>query len=113
MKIDQRPFPTNTVEVSSKDKSWVKLLTSDLAQNKGAVDPKVQVTTVDVKGKGYYLKKETWSHIDLLRPRCWSTSSSVNKRKQGEENSGHGVPKDIGDVCSSSNARKKGSSYQR
>jgi hypothetical protein len=41
MKIDQHPFPTNTVEVSSKDTSQVKLLTSDSAQNKGVVDPKV------------------------------------------------------------------------
>jgi hypothetical protein len=31
MKIDQHPFPTNIVEVSSKDTSQVKLLTSDLA----------------------------------------------------------------------------------
>jgi hypothetical protein len=34
MKIDQHPFPTNIVEVSSKDTSRVKLLTSDSAQNK-------------------------------------------------------------------------------
>jgi hypothetical protein len=33
-KIDQHPIPTNTVEVSSKDTSWVKLLTSDSAQIK-------------------------------------------------------------------------------
>jgi hypothetical protein len=52
MKIDQHPFPTNTVEVSSEDTSRVKLLTSDSAQNKGADDPKVQVTSADVKGKG-------------------------------------------------------------
>jgi hypothetical protein len=52
MKIDQHPFPTNTIEVPSKDTSRVKLLTSDSAQNKWAVDPKVQVTTADVKGKG-------------------------------------------------------------
>jgi hypothetical protein len=56
MKIDQHPFPTNTVEVSSKDTSRVKLLTSNSAQNKGAVDPKVQVTTADVKGKGLLLE---------------------------------------------------------
>jgi hypothetical protein len=58
MKIDQHPFPTNIVEVSSKDTSRVKLLTSDLAQNKGDVDPKVQVTAVDVKGKGLLLEEE-------------------------------------------------------
>jgi hypothetical protein len=56
MKIDQHPFPTSTVEVYSKDTSRVKLLTSDLAQNKGVVDPKVQVTAADVKGKGLLLE---------------------------------------------------------
>jgi hypothetical protein len=57
MKIDQHPFPTNTVEVSRKDTSRVKLLTSDSTQNKGVVDPKVQVTTADVKGKGLLLEE--------------------------------------------------------
>jgi hypothetical protein len=33
------------------------LLTSDSAQNKGAVDPKVQVTTADVKGNGLLLEE--------------------------------------------------------
>jgi hypothetical protein len=51
MKIDQHPFPTNTVEVSSKDTTCTKLLTSESAQNKGAIDPKVQVTPTDIKGK--------------------------------------------------------------
>jgi hypothetical protein len=58
MKIDQHPFPTNTVEVSSKDMSHVKLLTSESAQNKGVVDPKVQATATDVKGKGLLLEEE-------------------------------------------------------
>jgi hypothetical protein len=57
MKIDQHPFPINTVEVSSKDTSRVKLLTSESAQNKRAVDPKVQVTTTDVNGKGLLLEE--------------------------------------------------------
>jgi hypothetical protein len=57
MKIDLHPFPTNTVEVSSKDTSQVKLLTYDSAQNKGVVDPKVQVTAADVKGKGLLLEE--------------------------------------------------------
>jgi hypothetical protein len=56
MKIDQYPFPTNMVEVSSKDMSQVKLLTSDSAQNKGAIDPKVQVLMS--REQGYYLRKE-------------------------------------------------------
>jgi hypothetical protein len=57
MKIDQHPFPNNTVEVSSKDTPRVKLLTSDSAQNKGATDPKVQVTAADVKRKGLLLEE--------------------------------------------------------
>jgi hypothetical protein len=32
-------------------------LTSDSAQNKGAVDPKVQVIAADVKGKGLLLEE--------------------------------------------------------
>jgi hypothetical protein len=57
MKIDRHPFPTNMVEVSSKETSRVKLLTSDSAQSKGAVDPKVQVTTTHAKGKGLLLEE--------------------------------------------------------
>jgi hypothetical protein len=68
MKIDQHPFPTNTVEVSIKDTSRVKLLTSDSAQNKGVVDPKVQVTAADVKGKGLLIEE---GH---LKPRQLVTS---------------------------------------
>jgi hypothetical protein len=33
------------------------LLTSELAQNKGVVDPKVQAIVVDVKGKGLLLEE--------------------------------------------------------
>jgi hypothetical protein len=57
MKIDQHPFPTNTVEVSSKDTSRVKLLTSESAQNKGVGDPQVQATAADVKGKEFRLEE--------------------------------------------------------
>jgi hypothetical protein len=55
MKINQHRFPINAVEVSSKDVSRVKLLTSDSAQNKGAIDY-VQATATDVKGKGLLLE---------------------------------------------------------
>jgi hypothetical protein len=58
MKIDQHPFPTNTVDVSSKDMSRVKMLTSESTKNKGFVDPKVQATVADVKGKGLLLEEE-------------------------------------------------------
>jgi hypothetical protein len=80
MKIEQHPFPTNTVEVSSKDTSQVKLLTSDSTQNKGAVDPKVQVTAADVKGKGLLLEEED------LKPRRPVTSQMlINKFQHRQE----------------------------
>jgi hypothetical protein len=44
--------------VSSNETSRIKLLTSESAQNKGAVDPKVQATAVDAKGKGLLLEEE-------------------------------------------------------
>jgi hypothetical protein len=37
--------------------SRVKLLTSDSAQNNGAIDPKVRVTAADIKGKGLLLEE--------------------------------------------------------
>jgi hypothetical protein len=61
------------VEVSSKDTSQIKLLTSNSSQNKGAVDPKVQVTTTDVKRKGLLLEED-------LKPRRPDTSKMlINK----------------------------------
>jgi hypothetical protein len=80
MKIDQHPFLTNTVEVSSKDTSRVKLLASDSTQNKGAVDPKVQVTAADVKGKGLLLEERD------LKPRRPVTSQMlINKFQRRQE----------------------------
>jgi hypothetical protein len=38
--------------------SRVKLLTSDSAHNKGVVDPKVQITVADAKGKGLLLEED-------------------------------------------------------
>jgi hypothetical protein len=58
MRIDQHPFPTNIIEVSSKDTSRTGLLTFESSQNKGVVDPKVQATAADVKGKGLLLEEE-------------------------------------------------------
>jgi hypothetical protein len=70
MKIDQYPFPTNTVEVSSKDMSRVKLLTSISAQNKGTVDPKVQVPTIDVILMGCLLSFHRLASIQALMDDC-------------------------------------------
>jgi hypothetical protein len=79
MKIDQHPFPSNMVDVSRKDMSQVKLLTSDSAQNKGAVDPKVQVTTADAKGKGLLLEGD-------FKPRRLVTSQMlINKFQRQQE----------------------------
>jgi hypothetical protein len=80
MKIDQHPFPTNTVEVSSKDTSRVKLLTSDSTQNKGVVDPKVQVTATDGKGKGLLLKEG-----DLKPCRPVTSQMLINKFQRRQE----------------------------
>jgi hypothetical protein len=111
MKIDQHPFPTNTVEVSSKDTARVKLLTSESAQKKGDVDPKVQTTTVDVTGKGLLLEEE-----DIKPRRLVTPQMLINKfqRQQEEgEKSGHNAMKDIGDVRSSSIVGRKESNYRQ
>jgi hypothetical protein len=79
MKIDQHPFPTNMVEVSSKDTSRVKLLTSDLAQNTGAVDPKLQVTAADVKEKWLLLEE------DLKPRRPVMSKMLINKFQRRQE----------------------------
>jgi hypothetical protein len=79
MKIDQHPLPTNTVEVSSKDMSRVRLLTSESAQNKGVIDPKVQATAADVKEKGLLLEGK-------LKPRRLVTSQMlINKFQHRQE----------------------------
>jgi hypothetical protein len=79
MKIDQHPFPTNTVVVS-KDTSRVKLLTSESTQNKGSVDPKLQAIAANVKGKGLLLEEED------LKPRRLVTSQMlVNKFQHQQE----------------------------
>jgi hypothetical protein len=66
--------------VYSKDTSRVKLLTYDSAQNKGVVDPKVQVTVADVKGKGLLLEEGD------LKPRRPVTSQMlINKFQRRQE----------------------------
>ena len=53
MKIDQHPFATNMVYVArDKGPSQTKILTSSLARKSGAIDPKAQIATDEVKGKG-------------------------------------------------------------
>jgi hypothetical protein len=108
MKIDQHSFPTNTIEVSRKYTSRVKLLTSESAPNKGAVDQKVLATIADVKGKGLLLEE-----VDI-KPRRHVTSQMLinefqrrQEKTKERERSGHDTMKDIGDVCSSSTAGKK------
>jgi hypothetical protein len=80
MKIDQHLFPTNTVEVSRKDTSRVKLPTSDSTQNNGAVDPKMQATDVDVKGKRLLLEEG-----DLKSCRPVTSQMLINKFQRRQE----------------------------
>jgi hypothetical protein len=52
MKIDGHLFPTNMVDVGGKKNVLqTKVLTSQLAKESGAVDPKAQVSIDEVKGK--------------------------------------------------------------
>jgi hypothetical protein len=53
MKIDQHPFANNMVDMV-KDKSLpqAKILMSSWARRSGTVDPRVQITADEVKGKG-------------------------------------------------------------
>jgi hypothetical protein len=53
MKIDRHPFATNIVDVArDKSPSQAKVLTSLSAKKSGTVDPKVQITADEIKGKG-------------------------------------------------------------
>ena len=52
MKIDGHPFPTNMVDVGGKRNALqTKVLTSQSAKESGAIDPRAQVSTDEVKGK--------------------------------------------------------------
>ena len=48
MKIDQHPFPANTLEAKGK----TKVLTSEAAEKNASVDPQHRITTDDAKSKG-------------------------------------------------------------
>ena len=53
MKIDGHPFAINMVDVARDEGSpQAKILTSSSAKRSGAIDPKVQITADEVKGKG-------------------------------------------------------------
>ena len=52
MKIDGHPFPVNMVDVGKKGNALqTKMLTSQLAKESEAVDPKVQIMANEAKGK--------------------------------------------------------------
>jgi hypothetical protein len=52
MKIDQHPFATNMVDMAKeKNPPQAKILTSSSAKKSGAVGPKAQITSDEVKGK--------------------------------------------------------------
>jgi len=48
MKINQHPFPTNMLDAKGK----AKVLTSKAAERSTSVDPQLQVTTADARGRG-------------------------------------------------------------
>ena len=53
MKIVGHPFTTNMVDMARDEGSpQAKILTSSSAKRSGAIDPKVQITADEVKGKG-------------------------------------------------------------
>ena len=59
MKIDQHPFDTNMVDVArDKRPSQANVLMSSSAKKSGAVDPKAQITSYKVKGKGLHEEAE-------------------------------------------------------
>jgi len=81
-KIDQHPFATNMVDVA-KDKSLpqAKILTSSSAKKSGAVDPRAQITSDEVKGKGPQEEAERSS-----APRRHVTSQMLlNKFQRGRK----------------------------
>jgi hypothetical protein len=77
MKIDQHPFSTNAIEVSSKDTSHIKLLMLESTQNKGVVDLKVQATAADTKRKGLLLEEE-----DMKQHGPVTSETLINKFQQ-------------------------------
>ena len=59
MKIDRHPFTTNMVDVARENgPSQAKVLMSSSAKKSGVVDPKAQIVTDEVKGKGPLDKAE-------------------------------------------------------
>ena len=60
MKIDGHPFPANMVDVGKKGNALqTKMLTSQLAKESRAVDPKAQIATDEAKGKEPQQKEES------------------------------------------------------
>jgi hypothetical protein len=60
MKIDGQPFPTNIVDLGKKGNALqTKVLTSQLAKESGAVDPKAQIMADEAKGKEPQQKEES------------------------------------------------------
>ena len=60
MKIDGHMFPANMVDVGKKGNALqTKMLTSQLAKESGAIDPKAQITADEAKCKGPQQKEES------------------------------------------------------
>ena len=82
MKIDQHPFATNMVDVArDKGPSQTKILTSSSARKSGAVDPKAQIATDEVKGKGLREEAERSS----TPHRCVTSQMLLHKFQRDRE----------------------------
>ena len=86
MKIDGHPFPTNMVDVGGKRNAFqTKVLTSQSAQESGAVDPKAQITADEAKGKEPQEKEES------VAPKKKATSRMLlNKFQRDQERRQYG-----------------------
>ena len=74
MKIDGHLFPANMVDVGKKGNALqTKVLTSQIAKEFGAVDPKAQITSDEAKGKEPQQKEES------LAPKKVTSQMLLNK----------------------------------
>lgn len=85
MKIYGYPYPVNMVAPAKGNTLQTKLLTSKSAKNKGIVDPRVQISAADVKGKD---RQEECA--SSRAPQRWITSQGcINKYQRQQEKERH------------------------
>ena len=91
MKIDGHPFATNMVDVARDEGSpQAKILTSSSAKRSGVIDPKVQITADEVKGKSPMKDAERSSAprrrvtSQMLLNKFWRDHERQQRRKEDE-----------------------------